>query len=279
MKVYTLKDLLGLEETLEADYMGGPLRFIFWGLCRQIVTSGSDWDKLLSKLTNDEKYCVQSHSKRREFRDRLTISLVKGNSIRTKPVNEMMWNRFLMGLVLIRTYNCTFEIKARKKLSRTTIEKVRSVSFNPGLLVLNKKRTDSDKIQGIGERMKRYLADPKVALNEMNHPLGGLYWAMVDEFSSHQHWDRLMEKFLSNPDNCEQLRQHRNDRYSNIKKAICNTENLTWGRFCQCILAQSIDEIEINVIITTDDENTYNVSHTVDMNTLKFIKMGGDGNG
>jgi hypothetical protein len=271
---YSLKELLGQAESLDPELMGGPLRFMFWSLSRQIIKSGADWDKHMQALTHDERFCVQSHAKRREFRDRLTISLVKGNSMRDKPVNEMTWNRALMGLALLEAENCTFEVKARKKLRRRDIEKVRSVSFNPTLLVLNRHRTDADKVIGIGERMKRYLEDPQVAVSEMNHPLGSLYWALVGEFNAHKHWEQLMEKYLSNPDNCEQLRQHRNDRYSNIKKAICNTVNLTWARFCQSLLALAIDEIEFTIIITTRSDETFTVTHTVDMSSLKFIKIG-----
>lgn len=272
---YNLKDLLTLEE-IEESKLAGPLRYMYWLLARQIITEPKLWEEYMSAMTSDVRFCVQNSSKKRELRDRLTISLVRGNSMKEFPVTELMWNRFVLGLVLLKINHCTITVNAKKKLNKKDLEKSASISFNPMLLAINKPISNGDTVKGVGTRLAKYLKDPTTACLEMRHPLGIIYWAMVREFNANTHWEAEMDKYLTNPEYCVQLKQHRNDRYSNIKKAICNRENLTWGRLMQALVALSISEIDFTIRVTDTSDNTYDISHTVDMTDLKFIKVGGD---
>lgn len=269
---YSLTDLVEGTEDLDPNLMGGPLRYMYWVLARQVFGGREGFLTHMTDFVNDERFCIQENAKRREKKDRVLTSLIKGTSFKDEPVKELQWKRFLEGMALCKVQSCTLEVTARKKLRIRDIERTRSVTFNPTLLSIDNRIASNDKVRGVGERMRRYLENPSEGVSDMNHPLGTLYWALVDEFRAGPQWERLMEEYLSNPDNCVQLRFQRNDKYSNIKKAICNKECISWSRWCQAILALAIDEVDLTLIITTADDSVFSCKHTVDMRTLEFIK-------
>ena len=273
-----LKQLIeGRGENLDPVELGGPLRYLFWSLATQVVKEPKDWEKYMTTFTNDERFCEQTPARRREKRDRLTVALVRGTSQKDLPVKEVTWKRIVEGLVLLKAKQVTVELVCKRKLTIAEIEKSISISFNPTLSYINQARNDDDRNPGVSSRLDGYLKNPVHAISEMKHPLGKLYWGLVDKFNAGPTWDKLMEQYLSNPDNCEQIRNYRNDKYSNIKRDVCNTEGLSWMRFCQAVKALNIHEMTLNITTTTESDETFDASLTIDMEELEFIKVKRDG--
>lgn len=274
-KIYSLIDLLYKVEKLDGAKLGGPLRHIFWLLVRKKMSSMDDWDKAMYKLTHDPRFCEQESYRRRELRDRITYSLVKGCPDLTKDVTELSWNRFITGLCLLGVETCSFSVKCKRVRKHKVIEYENTVPFDPVSLSLTKKRSDEDASRGITTRLVKYIKNPEIPLAEMNHPLGLFYWKFVTDFkvSTPELWNKLMGKFLTNPTNCLQMGNYRTDLYSNLKKGLCNTENTTWRNLFRGLLALSIDVVELTVTITDGDDITHTETLSVDMKELKFIQL------
>lgn len=269
-----LKQIIdGRGKNLTPEKLGGPLRYLFWGLATQIVEKPKDWEKLMNDFTLDERFCEQTSARRRELRDRLTVALVRGSSQKEAPLKEVTWKRFISGLVLLKTQRVTVELECKRKLSIVEINKSISISFNPTLFLINQTRNDDDRNPGVSSRLEGFLEKPTHAISEMKHPLGKLYWGLIDKFNAGGAWHKSMDAYLSNPINCEQIRNYRNDKFSNIKRDVCNTEGLSWMRFCQAIKALNLQEMTVNITITTDSDETFDISTTIDMNELEFIKV------
>lgn len=273
-----LKQIIeGKGKDLDPVELGGPLRYLFWALATQIVKEPKDWERLMNDFTSDERFCQQTPARRRELRDRLTVALVRGTSQKEDSVKEVTWKRIVAGLVLLKAKQVTVELVCKRKLTIAEIEKSISISFNPTLSFINQSRNDDDRNPGVSSRLDGYLENPIKAISEMKHPLGKLYWGLVDKFNAGKVWHKLMEQYLSDPINCEQIRNYRNDKYSNIKRDVCNTEGLSWMRFCQAVKALNIHEMQINITMTTESDDTFDASLNIDMSELEFIKVKRDG--
>lgn len=276
-KFYNLSELLSKVE-LDPKLLGGPLRFLYWTLVRQKIAGKPEFEEALVKLSNDERFCKQNKARRREFCDRLTYSLIKGAPDADKGATELTWNRFMLGLVLMEITECTFSVKCKRKVIRRTLDREMIMTFNPHALIQNKKRSDEDSTTGLSARLPVFIEDPIEAMAKMNHLLGKMYWGFVGEYQIRTvaNWDRFMDKYLQNEKNVAQIGKYRDDHYSNLKKALCNTENLTWLSFCRGLSALGIDNVEFKFNLTDAKGDTFEVEYAVDMGDLKFIQANGE---